>query len=164
MKAVADSSVLISLSAIGQHSLLLRRFPSGILIPKAVWQEVVESGQERSGAGEIASAEWISVGEVTDRSFVSLLRGDLDQGEAEAIALARQERLSIVLLDEKHARRVAQQLELQVLGTVGVLLWARRVGLIASLREQLDALQTRGGFHLSIAVVQDALRTAGENE
>jgi len=54
MKAVADSSVLISLSAIGQHTLLLRRFPSGILIPKAVWQEVVESGQGRSGAGEIA--------------------------------------------------------------------------------------------------------------
>jgi predicted nucleic acid-binding protein len=54
MKAVADSSVLISLSAIGQHSLLLRRFPSGILIPKAVWQEIVESGQGRSGAGEIA--------------------------------------------------------------------------------------------------------------
>ena len=97
----------ISLSAIGQHSLLPRRFPSGILIPKAVWQEVVESGQGRSGAGEIASAEWISVCEVTDRSFVSLLRGELDEGEAEAIALARQERLSVVLLDEKHARRVA---------------------------------------------------------
>ena len=78
----------------------------------------------------------------------------MDRG---ALALVR-------LLDEKHARRVAKQLELQVLGTVGVLLWARRVGLIASLREQLDALQTRGGFHLSIAVVQDALRTAGENE
>lgn len=59
---------------------------------------------------------------------------------------------------------VSEALELQVPGTVGVLLWARRVGLIASLREQLDALQTRGGFRLSLAVVQEALRTAGENE
>jgi len=59
---------------------------------------------------------------------------------------------------------VAQQLELQVLGTGGVLLWARRAGLIDSLREQLDALQTRGGFRLSLAVVQEVLRIAGENE
>ena len=102
--------------------------------------------------------------EVTDRSFVSLLRAELDEGESEAIALARQEHLMVVLLDEKRARRVAQQLEIQVLGTVGLLLWARRVGLIPNLREQLDALQTRGGFRLSLAVVREALLTAGEIE
>ncbi|MEW6755406.1 MAG: DUF3368 domain-containing protein [Candidatus Latescibacterota bacterium] len=39
----------------------------------------------------------------------------------------------------------------------------RREGHIASLREQLDALQTQVSFHLSPAVVAEALRLAGDS-
>lgn len=164
MKAVANSSVLIALSAIGQLALLPRRFSGGVLVPRAVWREVVETGKGQPGSEEIASAPWIIVREVRDTSLVSLLRAELDEGEAEAIALARQEQVSVILLDEKDARRVAQRLNLQVLGTVGILIWARRVGAIASLREQLDALQTQGRFRLSQSVYEEALRIVGEVE
>lgn len=162
MKAVANSSVLIALSTVGQVGLLPRRFIEGVLVPQAVWREVVETGKGQPGAEEVASASWVVVREVRDKALVSLLRGELDEGEAEAIALAREEQVSAVLLDEKDARRVARRLKLQVLGTVGLLMWAKRVGAIASLREQLDTLRTAGRFRLSQSVIEEALRTVGE--
>lgn len=162
MKAVANSSVLIALSRIGQLGLLPRRFVAGVLIPQAVWDEVVETGKGQPGSQEVMSAPWITVCEVADQALVSLLCTELDRGEAEAIALAREKQAPLVLLDEKDARRVARKMRLSVLGTVGVLIWAKRIGAIPSLREQLDILQTTGGFRLSHSVVREAVHTVGE--
>ena len=162
MKAVANSSVLITLGTIEQLALLPRRFPEGVLVPQAVWREVVETGKGQPGSEEMESASWVVVREVKDQGLVSLLCSELDEGEAEAIALAREEQVLVVLLDEKDARRVARRLNLHVMGTVGLLIWARRVGAIASLREQLDTLRTLGRFHMSQAVYDEALLAVGE--
>lgn len=164
MRGVADSSVLIALSTIGQLELLHQRFPEGILVPHAAWREVVETGRGRPGAAEVASVSWITVSGLQDKNLVSLLRTELDEGEAEAIALCREQGTEVVLLDEKDARRVARRLGLAVLGTVGVLTWAKRAGWVASLRQELDALHTQRGFHLSRSVYVEALRIAGETE
>lgn len=56
----------------------------------------------------------------------------------------------------------ARRLGLPVLGTVGVLIWAKRAGLVANLQEHLDALQTQGKFRLSQSVYERALRAASE--
>ena len=164
MKAVSNSSVLISLSIIGQLDLLHKRFPDGILIPTAVWYEVVESAQGRSGAEQVAAARWIEVIGIGDTDLVTMLKTSLDTGEAEAIVLAREQNISIVLLDEKDARKVARKLGLSVLGAVGVLIWAKRAGIIDDLRSQLDALQHQGGFRLSRALYIEALAAVGEYE
>ena len=164
MKAIANSSVLIALCTIGQLSLLRNRFPEGLLVPPAVWQEVVATGEGRPGSAEVAGASWITVHEVRDTSLVSLLRVELDAGEAQAIALCRETGAQVVLLDEKGARQVARRFGLSVLGTVGMLIWAKRAGLIANLRQQLDVLQTQGRFRLSQSVYEEALRTVGEYE
>jgi len=159
---VANSSVLIALSRIGMLELLHRRFPEGVVIPEAVWGEVVEGGKGQPGAKEVSSSQWIKVGEVVDRKLVSLLRMELDQGEAEAIVLAKELGADLVLLDEKAARILAKRLELPVLGTVGILVWAKRAGLIGSLKEQLDILQKEGRFRISLDVYDEALRAGGE--
>lgn len=164
MKAVCNSSVLISLSIIGQLDLLHKRFPDGILIPAAVWHEVVESAQGRSGAEQVAAARWIEVMSIADTDLVTMLKTSLDTGEAEAIVLAREQNISIVLLDEKDARKAAKRLGLSVLGAVGILIWAKRAGIIANLRSQLDALQQEGGFRLSRALYLEALAAVGEHE
>ena len=164
MKAVANSSVLIALSTIGQLPLLPQRFAEGLLIPVAVWQEVVETGEGRPGSVQVASASWVAVRHVQDQSLVSMLRMELDAGEAEAIALAREEQADAILLDEKDARRVARGLGLAVLGTLGILIWAKQAGLIRSLGEQLDILQTQGQFRLSRSVCQEALHAVGEGK
>ena len=67
------------------------------------------------------------------------------------------------MLDEKAARKVAKRLGLQVLGTIGVLIWAKREGLIDSLKEQLDALQKEGNFRIALDVYNKALHAVSED-
>jgi predicted nucleic acid-binding protein len=163
LKVVSNSSVLIALSRIGQLALLSQRFKEGILIPQAVWQEVVETGKGRQGANEVKAADWITVCEVIkNQPLLTLLHTDLDKGESEAIALCVQEQADVILLDERKARRKAVSLDLTVLGTVGILIWAKRAGLIENLRQQLNILQTTGHFRLSRTVYEQALQSVGE--
>lgn len=69
---------------------------------------------------------------------------------------------SSILLDEKNARRVAKRMNLPVLGTVGILIWAKQNGLISNLKEQLDALQSVGKFRLGNLIYHESLKIVGE--
>lgn len=164
MTVVADASVLISLGSIEQLALLYDRFPQGVLISQAVWREVVEQGGRRPGAQEVADATWIRVQKVAPSGIVRLLRTELDEGEAETIALAYEIGADLVLLDERDARRAAKRLRLDSLGTIGVLIWAKQSGRVPSLRVMLDALQLQGKFRISRALYEQALREVGEQE
>jgi hypothetical protein len=114
------------------------------------------------GAFEVRAATWITVCDVKDSPLFALLRAGLDKGEAEAIALGVQEQANVILLDERKARRKAVGLDLNVLGTVGILIWAKRAGLIKNLQQQLNTLQTTGLFRLSRTVYEQALQSVGE--
>lgn len=82
MKAVSNSSVLIALSSIGQLELINQRFPDGVMIPQAVWKEVVETGIGRFGAEQVAKASWLTILPVSNIALVSLLKLELDEGES----------------------------------------------------------------------------------
>ena len=69
MKVISNSSILIGLSAIGRLELLHRRFPEGVIVPDAVWQEVVETGHGRTGAEQVATAEWICRQQIQNKVF-----------------------------------------------------------------------------------------------
>ncbi|QTA93566.1 DUF3368 domain-containing protein [Desulfonema magnum] len=122
----------------------------------------METGKGQPGSEEVNTAPWITVSNITERHLFRLLGTELDYGESEAITLCTEEKAAMILLDEKAARRKAQCMGLTVLGTVGILIWARRNGHIDSLREQLKNLTTRGGFRLSRAVCDHALQSVGE--
>lgn len=79
---ISDSSTLIHLTGIGRLDLL-RKFYAQITIPPAVWSEVVEQGEGRAGAVEIANAQqsgWIAQVAPVDEALVRLLRRDLGDG------------------------------------------------------------------------------------
>jgi len=162
LKVISNASVLIGLSSIGMLLLLRERFPEGILVPEAVWREVVDEGAERPGAREVSAANWIKVQKVKDKRMVGLLRAELDEGEAEAIALAHEVGADVVLLDERDARRAAMRMGRKVLGTVGILVWGKQTGKLVSLREQLDAMRSQGKFRISQRLYDRVLREAGE--
>lgn len=162
MKAVSNSSVLIALSSIGQLELLQRRFPGGVLIPSAVWQEVVETGSGRPGSQAVAKVSFIQVKPIANVVLASFLQNELDYGESEAIALFLEHPLDALLLDEKSAQQVARRMDLPILGTVGILIWAKQQGLISSLQEQLDRLINQGQFRLRQQVYRNALQKVGE--
>ncbi|NOZ59870.1 MAG: DUF3368 domain-containing protein [Euryarchaeota archaeon] len=160
MKAVADSSVLISLSQIGLLNLLREMF-SGVTIPEAVYYEVVERGQGRRGAREVEKAEWIKVEKVQNVQMVKALAENLDVGEAEAITLALEHGADFVLLDEKDARKRAKKLGLRVLGTIGVLVWGKKSGRVEHLKPLLESL-IRQNFRISNEMFVRILKEVGE--
>lgn len=84
----------------------------------------------------------------------------IDAGETSAIALAL-EKGAAVLMDDKAGRSVAKHLGVTVIGTAGLLVLAKRRGLLTSVRDHLDALMASDYF-LGENVVADALRMAGE--
>ena len=145
---VTDSSPLIGLERIGRLDLMPAVLGE-VAAPSAV---VREFGRR---------PEWLEEREVQSTALVRALRSRLDEGEAEAIALATETGARAVLLDERRARRVAEEVGVPVLGLVGLLLRAKRDGLTGEIRPLLDALDA-ASFRVSAALRAEALRRAGE--
>ena len=99
---------------------------------------------------------------VTNRPLVRVLRQELDAGEAEAIALGLECGADLLLMDERMGREVAGRLGLRCVDLVGVLLVAKRAGLIPGIREALEALRDKAGFRLSETLCSQILSEAGE--
>lgn len=146
---------------------LLREFFEVVYVPPAVWHEAVEAGRNYPETRLIEQAQlagWLVRHRVRRTPLLRLLEQSLDKGEAEAIALALQERVEMVLLDETEARTVAAQLGLSRTGVVGILIRAKQKGIIRSLRMELNRLQTQGGFWLSEQVFRAAIEAVGESD
>lgn len=161
MIVVSDTSPLVSLSAVGRLDLLRALF-GRVLIPEAVYREIVEQGAGRPGASEVAVASWIERQTPTDAALASLLKTELDEGEAEAITLALESAADVVLLDERRGRQRAEALGLRVTGVLGILVEAKRQGRLGEIRPALDALRETAGFWLSNHLYRRALEMAGE--
>jgi len=148
MIVVSDASPLIALGRIGRLDLLREIFGT-LVLPEAVWTEVVEAGTEKEGALKVAESSWISRQSVRDQSLVNLLRHDLGAGEAEAIALARECNADFLLIDERLGRSAAKSLGLKVVGLVGVLIEARERGLVTDAGTLINRLHIEAGFWIS---------------
>ncbi len=163
-KAVSNSSPLIHLAAIDRLSLLQDSFDE-VIIPHAVWREVVEEGRGRPGASEVCEAVtlgWMKIVTPTDDALVRLLRRDLDDGEAEAIALAVEQAPVVILLDESEARIAASTFSLRKTGTVGLLIRAKHAGRIVALKPELDRLRDKAGFWIHDELYRRALVSVNE--
>ncbi|HIC93157.1 MAG TPA: DUF3368 domain-containing protein [Anaerolineae bacterium] len=137
---IANSGPLIALASIGEFRLLQDLFGE-IVIPSAVYDEVVTQGNDQPGAKETKKADWIKVVEVQGRLAVDLLRNELDRGESEAIVLAKELEATRILIDEKLARRKARSVGLTPIGTLGVILMAKEARLVPAIRPLLDKLR-----------------------
>jgi len=143
MKVVSNSTPLIALSRINELGLLHTLFGT-IIIPAAVYNEVVLEGAGRPGVKEVANTSWIIKREVQNLLAVSMLQMDLDRGEAEAVVLAKELGADYLLVDEKKVRRVARSSEMRIMGTVGILGLAAKKGLISNLDETFNKLEENG--------------------
>lgn len=161
MIVVSNTTPLIGLASIRRFDLLHHLFGE-IYIPKAVYDESVTDGREAGGAKrEISGSAWIKTVEVQDRLAVEVLLDELDLGEAEVIVLAREMNADWVLMDEKKGRRKLTQLEIHKIGTVGILLKAKEMGLIKSIRKDLEGLREKS-FSISQSVIDAVLEHIGE--
>ena len=156
MLVIADSSPLIYLSRAGALHLLPALFDE-VIVPRAVWNEAVERRPSALGVDALYQASWLRV--VDDPPLESSL--GLDPGETAAILLAESRRADLLLIDERVGRKVAQARGLTVRGTLGVLVQARRKGLLPALKPVLDTLLAEG-FRIAPALIREALAHVGE--
>lgn len=147
LKVVCNSSPLIHLAKIKMLEIL-ENFFGEILVPEAVYSECVRGGGEREDAKEIEKARWIRVVNIQDEELKRALNVILDEGESESIVLALEQSADLILFDDYEAREFARTYGLNITGTLGILMKAKREGKIASLKEELERLRA-SGFWLS---------------
>ncbi len=149
MKVIANATPLIALALIERLDLLRQMFDE-VLIPTAVYDEVVGSGSDRPGASAIARARWLQVVSPEAASTIEPLLLGLDEGEVQVLLLANERRPDWVLIDEKRARRAARAMGLPVKGTLGILLAAVLADLLPK-QEALESLSrlAAGGIRIS---------------
>jgi len=165
VRVLTNTTPLIALAQVGVFPLL-RDLYGHLGLPPAVYREVVTEGHGRAGAqatAEAVTAGWLTVlalrqPEAARRLRIQFLLGD---GESEVLALAQEQQVSLVLMDEDRAVRRARALGFLVLRTVGILLQAKTHHLLPDVKQPLDALRALG-FRLSERVYQQALQYAGE--
>jgi uncharacterized protein len=146
--AVTNSTCLISLDRIEKLEILRASFEQ-VLIPPEVLEEF---GTEPS---------WVIVRPVVNTRLIQALRFRVDRGEAAAIALAAETPQAVVVLDDRKARVTAQGLSIPIIGTVGLLLRAKLLGILTEVRPVIDELAV-AGFHLSVTLRRKALELASE--
>lgn len=90
--------------------------------------EILEGGATSAGLANYRKVKWIKVMTIS-KPVDPLLKTSLDDGEAAVIGLARELSVSLDLIDERKARRIARTIyKLQVIGSARILVEAKKMG------------------------------------
>ncbi len=131
-----------------------------VCVPEAVVAELEEGRRRSVSLPTLAELSWLQVRTVRNRTLLPLVT-HLGDGEKEVLALGRELSDALLLLDDRDARRHAHALELEISGTLGVLLLAKERGILDAGRPVLDRLQALR-FRLDARTRQSVLELAGE--
>ena len=146
---ISDTSCFILLTNIGELDLLHK-----------VYGQIITTIDISTEYGE-KLPDWVQIKEVKDKYRQKLLEMQIDKGESSAIALALEIPDSTLILDDYKARRIAEQLCLSFTGTIGVIIKAKLLGLIPSIKPLLDKIR-QTNFRVSVDIEFQALREANE--
>jgi len=163
MRVVSNTSPVCNLAVIGRLDLLRRKYDR-VVIPEAVSLELSKLDHEagRACINAAMSLGWLVVEAVPDRSLMLVLRNRIDEGEAEAIELARQTKADLLIIDDLDGRNVAAEEGLPYTGLLGVLAEERMAGRIPSLKTEIDLLRKECRFFVAEALELRLLHQVGE--
>lgn len=157
---VSNTGPLIALDACNQLGLL-RSLYARVVVPEEVERELAHGGAMALASGlTVQHHTWIEVLPQTMPSLTALLTS-LDAGEAAVITLALELGSPVVLIDEKKGLKVAREQGLQALGSIGILLLAKKRGLLPEVKPHLHVMHARG-IRLSTKLMAWAIIQAGE--
>lgn len=158
MILIADASALIALSACNSLPLLDALFGT-VLVPQAVYLEV--AAEDKPHAQPLQRYLQGKVRQVNMQHFV-FLDAYADAGETAAMLLYKELAADYLLIDDKRGRKVAAINQIKTVGSLGVLLQAKRAGLIASIAPLLAKIDASPVF-ISRALLETVLELAGES-
>lgn len=147
---IADTSCFILLDKIGEIQLLKKIF-SSIATTQTIATEFGNS-----------LPDWIIVLPVQNISLQKFLEIEIDAGEASAFALSLEYDSSLLIIDDLKARRLAEKLLINYTGTLGIILKAKELNIVSSVKPLLDKIQLTN-FRFSKKVFNEILSIANES-
>ena len=158
---ICDTTVLLYLGRIGQVDLLPALF-APVYVPETVLLELDMGRFIQRDIIDPRGLDWAEIVHVPQTLTDRLPPNRLGRGECAVIAYAHAHHIDVVGLDDLRARQLAEEMGLAVVGTLGVLLRAKRSALIPAVRPLVDAV-IAAGFRVSSDLYQDVLGLAKEN-
>ncbi len=154
---VSDAGPLIVLVQINRLSILKELFGT-VKVPVAVYDEITVKEHEKA---VFLNVEWLKPVKVKKDNDYKLLEELVDKGEAEAIILAKQLKLPL-LADDAKARKYAALLNVEVMGTLGLLKLAKNRGVIVSVKAIIKEM-LREGYYIDSRLIAKLLEDVGES-
>ena len=147
---VVDTSVVIE--KIISKLILKNEVKGKILIPRAVKKEVF---------GRRKIPDFVKCIEISEPIALRVLESNLETGESEAICLCEEIKANLLIIDDLEGRRVAERLGINITGTLGVLLLAKKEKIIDAIKPLLDNIISHD-FRISDELYKEILIKAGE--
>jgi predicted nucleic acid-binding protein len=137
MIVIADASPLVTLTICDSLDILDKLF-NNVKVSQAVYEEVTVGGK----LGSDKLKEYLQ-GKVIDLDLSSfVIEGNsLDKGELSSIALYKHLQADYLLIDEKAGRKVAKLNNIKVIGSLGVLIEAKKKGILKSIKPHIKILK-----------------------
>ncbi|TNF41873.1 MAG: DUF3368 domain-containing protein [Bacteroidetes bacterium] len=146
---VSDTSCLIALDNIGMLYILKNLFKEVLITPEVK----EEFGNQLPN--------WIIVLQVQNKSKQTEIESKLDKGEASSIALALEIPNSTLIIDEVKGRNIAKNLNIEIIGTVGIIILAGKKGVVNDVISVILKL-VNNGFRLSNKIVDRIIEIYGK--
>jgi len=146
---ISDTSCLIALTNIGLLNIL-----------KDLYAEILITPEVNAEFGSDLP-QWIKVIRVKDSFKQSGIELVLDKGEASSIALALEMPNAILIMDEIKGRKIAKSLNIEIIGTIGIILLAKEKDLISDVLETITILKDKG-FRLSDNLIEKLIEKYGK--
>lgn len=155
---VADTGPLLALARIDQLGLLSKLF-NHVQVTQAVFDECLAK-PERRDAILVSDAYDQKLFSVANNPEVSSRFAGLDAGESTTLELALKLN-AMSLIDEAKGRSIAKRNNIKIIGSAGILLLAKRRGLITEVMPLVESLR-ESGYHLGVALVKNLKELANE--
>ena len=156
---ILDASPLILLHKI-DFLKTISEFARTWLIPGVVVQEIEEKKSIDSYMWEISYKSQVKI--IKKPCIIpSIAAWDLGAGECEVISNAVERKNAGVILDDLEARKCARVYNLPLKGTLGLIVWAKKQGLIEKLKPHFDSL-INAGIRIERNIINDLLKAANE--
>ena len=155
---ISDTGPILSLAIIDKLKILNILFEE-VYIPKAVWEELTRDSK-KAHYDRIVDYFKDKTKEILGHNELTFV---MDYGESEAVKLYKELSADFLLIDDKKARKLAENFDIKCIGTIGILSIAKEKGIIKELRPLFETFLIKKRYY-SINLLNSILKKYSEQE